>query len=57
MLFISTAKAIKEVNTVRKPIIEPIAMTFAPITAFIPERASTVVNCPLTPKTEKIKII
>ena len=50
------AKAIKEVNTARKPIMEPMAITFAPITAFMPERASTVVNDPLTPKMEKIKM-
>ena len=55
MLFISTAKAMKEVNTARKPIIEPMAITFAPIAPLIPERASTVVSEPLTPKTEKNK--
>ena len=46
----------KEVNTARKPIIEPIAITFAPRAFLIPERASTVVSEPLVPKTEKIKM-
>ena len=37
--FISTAKAMKGVNTAKKPIIEPVAITFAPITAIMPEKA------------------